>query len=106
MVSQKWFELINEEVSQYVDGSLPKPTSDKVTQSDISAWELADRKALGILRLGVDDKILYQIIKYDTSKETWDALKKLYGKVTEEDVYKIQDEISSIDPKNFNEIPD
>ena len=69
---------MNEEVSQYVDGSLPKPTSDKATQSDIYAWELAYRKALRILRLGVDDKILNQIIKYDTSKETWDAIKKLY----------------------------
>ena len=95
---------MNEEVSQYVDGSLPKPIGDKVTQSDIRAWELADRKALGILRLGVDDKILYQIIKYDTSKETWDALKKLYGKVTEEDVYKIEDELISLNPKNFDSI--
>ena len=69
---------MNEEVSQYVDGSLPKPIGVKVTQSDIYACELVDRKALGILRVGVDDKILYQIIKYDTSKETWDALKKLY----------------------------
>ena len=68
---KKWCELWNQEVSQYVDGSLPKPTGDKITPSDIRAWELANRKALGIFRLGVDDKILYQIIKYDTSKETW-----------------------------------
>ena len=71
---------MNEEVSQYADGSFPKPTGDQVSQSEIHPWELADRKSLGLIRLGVDDKILYQIIKYDTSKETWDALKKLYGK--------------------------
>ncbi len=34
---KKWCKLMNEEVSQYVDGSLPKPTSDNVTQNDIHA---------------------------------------------------------------------
>ena len=103
---KKRCELMNEEVSQYVDGSLPKPTGDKVTQSDIRAWKLADRKALGILKLEIDDKILYQIIKYDISKENWDALKNLYGKVTKEDVYKIKDELISLYPKNFDSIQD
>ena len=95
---------MNEEVSQYADGSFPKPIGDQVIQSDIHAWESEDRKSLGIIRLGVDEKILYQIIKYDTSKETRDALKKLYGKVIEEDVYKIEDELISLDPKNFDSI--
>ena len=95
---------MNEEVSQYVDGSFPKPIGDKVPQSEIHSWELVDRKALGLIRLGVDEKILYQIIKYDTSKETWDPLKKLYGKVIEEDIYKIEDELISLDPKNFDSI--
>ena len=56
---KKWCELMNEEVFKYVDRSLPKPTSDKVTQSDIRGWELADRKSLGILRLGINENILY-----------------------------------------------
>ena len=95
---------MNEEVSQYVDGSLPKQIGYQVTQKQNSAWELVDRKSLGIIRLGVDDKILYHIIKYDTSNETWDAIKRLYGKVTKEDVYKIEDELISLDPKNFYSI--
>ena len=103
---QKWCELINEEVSQYADGSFPKPIGDQISQSEIHAWEIVDRKSLGLIRLGVDDKILYQIIKYDTSKETWSALKNLYGKVIEEDFYKIEDNIISLDPKNFDSIQD
>ena len=74
---------MNKEFSQYADGSFPKPTVNQVSQSQICDWEIVDRKALGIIRLGVEDKILYQIIKYNTSKETWDALKNLYGKMTE-----------------------
>ena len=46
-------------VSQYVDGNLPKPTSDNVSTSDIQAWEAMDRKALGDIFLEVDDKIMY-----------------------------------------------
>ena len=56
-------------VSQYVDGTLPKPTGDKVSENDIQTWEAMDRKALGDICLGVDDKIMYQITKSSTSQE-------------------------------------
>lgn len=97
---------MNAEVSQYADESFPKLTSDHVSQSEIRDWETIDRKALGLLRLGVDAKILYQIIKYNKSKETWDVLKNWYGKVTEEDVYKIEDELISLHPRSFDSIQD
>ena len=103
---KKWCELMNAEVSQYADGSFPKPIGDQVSQSEICDWETIDRKPLSLLRLGVDDKILYQIIKYNTSKETWDALKNLYEKVTEEDVYKNEYELIYLDPKSFDSIHD
>ena len=48
-------------VSQYVDGTLPKLVGDKVSACDIQAWEAMDRKALGDICLGVDDKIMYKI---------------------------------------------
>ncbi|MDF3680888.1 hypothetical protein P3S38_28330, partial [Enterobacter hormaechei] len=41
--------------------------------------------------------IMYQIIKCTTSKEAWDTLESLYGKVSEEDVFKIEDELVSLD---------
>ena len=40
------------------------------------------------------------------SKESWDALKNLYGRMTKEDVYKIEDELVSLDPKTFDSIQD
>ena len=55
-------------VSQYVDGTLPKPTGDNVSTSDKSTWDAMDRKALGDICVGVDDKIMYQITKSSTSK--------------------------------------
>ena len=93
-------------VSQYVDGTLPKPTGDQVSTSDILAWEAMDRKALDVIYLGVDEKIMYHIQKSNTSKEAWDTLKNLYGKVSEEDVYKIEDDRVSLDPKAFDSIDD
>ena len=46
-------------VSQYVYGTLTKPVGDNVSTSNIQAWEAMDRKALGDICLGVDDKIIY-----------------------------------------------
>ena len=91
-------------ISQYVDGTLPKPTGDQVSASDILAWEAMDRKAIGDICLGVDDKIMYHIWKSSTSKKAWDTLNKLYGKVSKEDVFKIEDELISLDPKSFDSI--
>ena len=91
-------------VSQYVDGTLPKPTSDNVSASDISSWEAMDRKFLADILMGVDDRIMYQIWKSNTCKESWDTLKNLYGKVSEEYFFKIKDELVSLDPKTFHSI--
>ena len=73
------------EFSQYIDGTLPRPIGDQVSTSEIIAWETIDRKDLGDICLGVEEKIKYQIQNSSTSKEAWDTLKNLYGKVSEED---------------------
>ena len=84
-----WYHLMHNEVSQYVDGTLPQLVGANVSASVISDWVAMDRKALGDICLGVDDKIMYQIKKCTTSKEAWDTLKKLYDKVSDGDVFKI-----------------
>ena len=101
-----WCQLMHNEVSQYIDRTLPKPIGDQVSKSEITTQEMTDRKALGDIMLGVEDRIFYQMQKYKTSKDVWDALKNLYGKVSEEDVYKIEDELVSLDPKTFDSIQD
>ena len=101
-----WCHLMHNGVSQYVDGTLPKPVGDNVLASDISSWDTMDRKALGDICLGVDDKIMYEIQKSSTSKQAWDTLKNLYDKVSEEVVFKIEYELVSLDPKSFDSIQD
>ena len=93
-------------VSQYVDGTLSKPIGDQVSTSEITDWQIMYRKALGDICLGVEDKIIYQIWNSSTSKEAWDTLQNLYGKVSEEDVFKIEDELVSLDPNTFDSIQD
>ena len=56
-----WYHLMHNEVSQYVDGTLPKLAGDNVSPSAILDWVALDRKALGDICLGIDDKIMYQI---------------------------------------------
>ena len=91
-------------VSQYVHGTIPKLVGDKVTQSAISEWVNLDRQALSAICLGVDDQIMYQLKKFSTSKEAWDTLKSLYNKVSNEDVFKLEDELISLDPRSFDSI--
>ena len=81
-----WCHLIHNGVSQFVDGTLPKQTGDQVSTSEVSTWKIVDRKVLGDICLGVEDKIIYQLQKSHTSKEAWDSLKILYGKVSKGDV--------------------
>ena len=101
-----WYHLMHNGVSQYVDGTLLKPAGDKVTQSSILEWVNLDRKALSAICLGVDDQIMYQLKKFSTSKEAWDTLKSLYDKVSDEDVFKPEDELISLDPRSFDSIQD
>ena len=54
-----WYQLRHNGVSQYVDGILPKPVGDQVSRSKILAWQALDRKSLGDIMLGVEEKILY-----------------------------------------------
>ena len=91
-------------IFQYVDSTLPKPIGANVSTSDILDWVALDRKALGDIFLGLDENIMYQIRKCTTSKEAWDTLKNLYDKVSDEDVFKIEDELISLDPNSFDSI--
>ena len=38
-----WHHLMHNEVSQYIDGTIPKPTGDNVTQNVILEWVNLDR---------------------------------------------------------------
>lgn len=98
------YHLMHNGVSQYVDGTLSNAAGDNVSTSEISDWVAMDRKALGNICLGVDDKIMYQIKKCTTSKKSWDTLESLYGKVSEEDVFKIEDKLVCLDPMSYDSI--
>ena len=46
-----WYHLMHNGVSQYVEGTLPKPAGDNVTQSSILEWVNLDRQALSVICL-------------------------------------------------------
>ena len=48
-----WYHLMHNGVSQYVDGTIPIPTGNKVTQNTILEWVNLDRQALSAICLGI-----------------------------------------------------
>jgi gag-polypeptide of LTR copia-type len=81
--------LIKENLWQCVEGSYPEsvletggasptPTNNK----EISNWKQRDGKALATIALAVEDNQLALIMKAETSKAAWNALKEYHQKAT------------------------
>lgn len=62
--------------------------------------------ALGTLKKYVSRDLIFRIDKCKTSKEAWDKLAQLYGKIDEIRGYKLDNDLTSLDPKNFDTIQD
>ena len=88
--------------SLYVDGTITKPTTDK----EALEWKIIDQKALGVIQGSVNHDLLFHIINCKESKEAWDKLKSIYGKVDEEKGFQIEDDLLLLDPNNFDMLQD
>ena len=86
--------------SLYVDGTITQPSDAK----ELIGWKLVDQQALGVIRSCVHGDLLFHIKKISTSKEAWDKLKQLYGKVNEEKGFQIEDDLLLLDLKNYDKI--
>ena len=88
--------------SLYVDGTITKPNDAK----QLIEWQKVDQQALGVIRSCVHGDLLFHIKTCSTSKEAWDKLEQLYGKVDEEKGFQIEDDLLLLDPKNYDTIQD
>ena len=86
--------------SLYVDGTITKPSDAK----ELIEWKNQDRQALGAILSCVHHDLQFHIIKCKESKEAWDKLKSLYGRVDEEKGFQIEDDLLLLDPNNFDTI--
>ena len=85
-----------------VDGTITKPTDAK----ELIDQQKQDQQALGVIRSCVQGDLLFHIKNCSESKEAWDKLEQLYGKVGEEKGFQIEDDLLLLDPKNYDTIQD
>ena len=88
--------------SLYVDGTITKPTNAK----ELIDWKRQDQQALDVIKSCVHGDLLFHIKNCSESKEAWDKLEQLYGKVDEEKGLRIEDDLLLLDPKNYDTIQD
>jgi hypothetical protein len=62
--------------------------------------------ALGTLRKYVSLELIFHIDKYKLAKEAWDKLAQLYVQVDETRGYKLDNELTNLDPSIFYTIQD
>ena len=84
-----WSRLMEKGYSLYVDGTITQPS---------------DQQGLGVIRSCVHGDLLFHIKNCSTSKEAWDKLEQLYGKVDAEKGFQIEDDLILLDPKNYDTI--
>ena len=88
--------------SLYVDGTITKLTDAK----EIIEWRKQDKRDLGIIQNCVHHDLHFHINSCKESKEAWDKLKVVYGKVDEEKGFQVEDDRLLLDLKNFDTIQD
>ena len=86
--------------SLYVDGTITQPSDAK----ELIEWKKIDNLALGVIINCVHGDLLFHITNCSNSKEAWDKLKQLYGKVNEDKGFQIEDDLLLLDPKNYDTI--
>ena len=97
-----WSRLMEKGYSLYVDGTITQPSDAK----ELIQWQLIDQQALGVIRNCVHGDLLFHITGCSNSKDAWDKLKQLYGKVNEDKGFQIEDDLLLLDPKNYDTIQD
>lgn len=63
-------------------------------------------EAFGILCLSISPKLLFHVESCSTPNEVWKSLEELFGKQDEMQGHILENELNSLDPRNFENIQD
>ena len=83
----------------FVDGTSVKPTNKKdETQyaKDLKTWNVSNSKIITWINNFVELSIGVQLAKYDTAKEIWDHLKRLYVQSNFAKHYQLESDIRAL----------
>lgn len=93
-------------LTHYIDGTIAAPLDPKSNPNAQLEWLTKNCMALGTLRKYVSDDLIFHIEKRTTIKDAWDMFQKLCGQFDEIRGYKIDNELTNMDPKSFDTIED
>ncbi|GLJ23276.1 hypothetical protein SUGI_0440340 [Cryptomeria japonica] len=101
-----WSKLMEKGLTHYIDGTIATPLDPKADPNAQLEWLTKNCMALGTLHKYVSDDLIFHIEKCTTIKDAWDTFQKLYDQVDEIRGYKIDNELTNLDPKSFDTIQD
>ena len=90
-------------IDRIVVAAWSDPKVDPIAHLD---WLTKNTMALGTLRKYVSKDLIFQIDKCKTIKEAWEKFGQLYGQVDEIRGYQLDNDLTMLDPKNFDTIQD
>lgn len=75
---------------RFVDGTLPRPSSDEAAQQ---AWDRCNNMVIGWLIASLDRMTAKSIMYYTTAREIWCNLEDRFGKTSSAQLYSIKEEL-------------
>jgi len=87
----------------YVSGIVSKPTNDKVEYEKLlDTWEVDNSKIITWINNSVEHSIGTQLAKYETAKEVWQHLARLYTQSNFAKQYQLESDIRALEQKNMS----
>ncbi|XP_062084857.1 uncharacterized protein LOC133790997 [Humulus lupulus] len=87
----------------YVSGTLVKPTNDKADYATLlENWEVDNSKIITWINNSVEHSIGTQLAKYETAKEVWDHLARLYTQSNFAKQYQLESDIRALEQKDMS----
>ena len=82
----------------YITGVKPRPIDDKTENFDllVDLWETNNSKIITWINNSVTQSIGMQLAKYDTAKEVWDHLERLYTQSNFAKQYQLEYDIRAL----------
>ena len=86
----------------YVDGTMVAPFD----PDKLSEWNHNNKVSIGTLRKYVHEDLIFHIDNCKIVKEAWDKFASLYAKVDKARGFELDENLMSLDPKEFDTIQD
>lgn len=95
-----WSKMMEKDLIDYVDGTMVSPCG----PNKLNEWNHNNKVAIGTLRKYVHEELIFHFDNCKVVKEAWDKFASLYTKVDKARGFELNENIMSLDPKEFDTI--